>query len=127
MQYLDHMINLFCNINPYFLFQDSNKSLQERYTAAQRENASLTMELSELRRQLNSRAEGKSDEGEDVNQLKEEIRMLKEENEKRFQNSEQYQRMKNMMLGKSEQIRELRQRLEKYEPQDMRGDGKDDL
>lgn len=75
---------------------------------------------------MNSRAESKRDGDDDVDRLKEEIRVLKEENEKRFQNSDQYLRMKNMMLGKNDQIRELRQRLEKYEPQDMLGDGKED-
>ena len=50
----------------------------------------------------------KSNDGDNVGRLEEEIRVLKEENEKRFQNSDQYLRMKNMMLGKSEQIRELK-------------------
>ena len=95
--------------------------------ATQKENAILSRELSDVRSQLNNRAEMKSNNGDNVGRLEEEIRVLKEENEKRFQNSDQYLRMKNMMLGKSEQIRELRKRLEKYEPEDMRGDGKDDL
>ena len=100
--------------------------MQERYVSVQRDNASLSREISDLRSQLNSRAESKRDGDDDVDRLKEEIRVLKEENEKRFQNSDQYLRMKNMMLGKNDQIRELRQRLEKYEPQDMLGDGKED-
>ena len=51
--------------------------------SAQRENANLARELSDLRSQLNSRAESKSNGDEDVGRLKDEIRVLKEENEKR--------------------------------------------
>ena len=73
-------------------------------------NSNLQEEVEALKNKSHSRAESKGD-SDEINDLKREIMRLKEENEKRFQNSDQYLRMKNMMLSKSEKIRDLKYEL----------------
>ena len=92
---------------------DSNRSLQERFNALQIEASNLTKEknimasqIDDLHRRLSSRlGESKSD---DVRELREQIVKLKDELEKKFNNSDQYQKMKTMMLSKSDKIRDLK-------------------
>ena len=72
-----------------------------------KKNSNLQEEVEALKNKSHSRAESKGD-SDEINDLKREIMRLKEENEKRFQNSDQYQRMKNMMLSKSDKIRDLK-------------------
>jgi 50S ribosomal subunit-associated GTPase HflX len=88
--------------------------LQERFNALQIEASNLTKEknimasqIDDLHRRLSSRlGESKSDD--DVRELREQIVKLKDELEKKFNNSDQYQKMKTMMLSKSDKIRELK-------------------
>ena len=75
-----------------------------------KKNSNLQEEVEALKNKSHSRAESKGD-SDEINDLKREIMRLKEENEKRFQNSDQYLRMKNMMLSKSEKIRDLKYEL----------------
>jgi len=123
----------------------TNQQLQERFNALQsqtseilKEKSKLAREVSELRSELRMRdlevAQAK-DSSENKNEidpelqreidaLKGELSEAKEENTKRLNESKQFSQMRKIINTKSDQIRELRQKLAKYE-RDADGDIED--
>ncbi len=86
-------------------------------------NARLQAEVSSLRERLlraekNSRSLAESKYSEDVHskELERALEEAKEENSKRVAETSQFQQMRKMMQAQSSKIRELRKRLQKYEP-----------
>jgi len=74
-----------------------------------REKIAMANEIADLKRvasQSGHSSESKA--GDEIRELKVEIARLNEELERKFQNTDQYQRMKTMMLSKGDKIRELR-------------------
>eukprot|EP00605_Chrysophyceae_sp_TOSAG23-4_P000033 GSChrysophyteH1.ASY1.ANO1.34.1 assembled CDS len=92
--------------------KELNKKLQE-------DNAALTRKLALARR---SKAEGKESE----EALEEALREAKEENDKRVRDTNQFMTMKKLMQSQAATIRDLRSRLQQYEPDDMADCKEDD-
>ena len=57
---------------------------------------------------LQSGRASESKSGDEMRELREELKRVNEELDKKFQNTDQYQRMKAMMLAKGDKVRELR-------------------
>mmetsp|Transcript_4408 Transcript_4408/g.6074 ORF Transcript_4408/g.6074 Transcript_4408/m.6074 type:complete len:286 (-) Transcript_4408:436-1293(-) len=124
----------------------TNQQLQERFNALQAQTSEILKEKSALARQvteLNSKIrmmeienEGRESEAKEIAQakneidpelqqeidaLKGELSEAKEENAKKLNESKQYAQMRKIINTKSEQIKELRQRLAMYEQDDVEG------
>ena len=57
-----------------------------------------------------------------VEHLEDDLREAREENEKRVQDTTQFTQMKKLMQTQSSNIKDLRRRLQKYEPSDAKDD-----
>jgi FtsZ-binding cell division protein ZapB len=104
-------------------------------------NRRLQAEVTELRRRLDAAAsrptaaaasESKSSGGDESRELKETIRSLqraleeaREENNKRVSETSQFQQMRKLMQNQSTKLRDLRRRLERYEPDAAKEDDDD--
>lgn len=108
-------------------FRDEAKAMREATARLEETNASLTAEVQTLRQRLsqlerNSYSLAESKESEALRarmQVKETERALeeaKEEANKRVSETAQFQQMKKLMQSQSAKIRDLRKRLQKYEP-----------
>ncbi len=84
--------------------EEMNKKLQE-------DNAALVRKLAIVRR---SKAEGKESE----EALEDALREAKEENDKRVRETNQFMTMKKLMQSQAATIKDLRNRLQAYEPDD---------
>jgi hypothetical protein len=98
--------------------KEAQDNLEEENGKLREEVAALTRKLAIARR---SKAEGKESE----EALEEALREAKEENDKRVRDTNQFLTMKKLMQSQASNIRELRRRLEQYEPSDT-ADSKDD-
>jgi predicted transcriptional regulator len=65
---------------------------------------------------------GESDMAEKMRKLERQLEEAREENNKRVSDTAQFQQMKKMMQTQSSKIRELRRRLERYEPDSIKED-----
>lgn len=124
--------------------EESNKQLQARFNTLQadatklaREKAALQNELSDLRRHLeiaernNQDFESSVKGGNDtlqrkIQRLEDELDEERETNQKRVAETPQFLQMKKMMQSQNEKIRELRRRLERYEPDNSKEEEDDD-
>lgn len=96
--------------------EDSYRSLQESHSALQndmsklsREKSAMANEIADLKMALlQSGRASESKSGDEIRELREELKRVNEELDKKFQNTDQYQRMKAMMLAKGDKVRELR-------------------
>lgn len=118
----------------------SNRTLQERFTTLQndstrlqREKNTLASEVAELRKKLDdyernessSRAAiGKSseDSSSQVLRLQRQLEEAREEANKKVQDTTQFRQMREMMQSQSTKLRDLRKRLQRYEPDDAKDD-----
>lgn len=117
----------------------ANKTLSDRFTMMQteasrlnKENSALKNDLSDLQQRL-GRVESSAKRSDDskvdssqVRRLEEELRRLKEESTKRVADSSQFQQMKDLMKSQTFKIKDLRRRLQRYEPDDDGKAGSDD-
>eukprot|EP01034_Spumella_vulgaris_P021674 gene21674-27715_t len=110
-------------------FKDEAKAMREESSRLEDTNNRLQAEVNLLKHKLTmaerQEAEGKRREDhEDKAQLREleaALEEAKEENSKRVAETSQFQQMRKLMQSQNTKIRDLRQRLDKYEP-----DAKDD-
>lgn len=115
--------------------ESSNKELQERMTIAQQrtsqaqnETTSLMREKKELLGQLsrlqvrldasNSASSDSKESEDEKRRLAEQLDIATEENAKRVGETAQFQQMKKLMQTQAGKIRDLRKRLQRYEPDD---------
>jgi hypothetical protein len=98
--------------------KEAQDNLEEENGKLREEVAALTRKLAIARR---SKAEGKESE----EALEEALREAKEENDKRVRDTNQFLTMKKLMQSQASNLRELRRRLEQYEPSDA-ADSKDE-
>lgn len=105
--------------------KDANEALEEL-------NKKLTEEISELTRKLAIQRRANKDssrlaEGKEASEeaLEEALREAKEENDKRVRDTNQFLTMKKLMQSQAANIRDLKRRLEQYEPDDV-ADSKDE-
>jgi len=89
--------------------KEAMETLEELNKKLQEDNNNLTRKLAISRR---NKAEGKESE----EALEEALREAKEENDKRVRDTNQFVTMKKLMQSQSTTIRELRKKLEQYEP-----------
>ena len=97
----------------------------------------LTRRVSSMDRQLanekyeNSASEGKrnddrqDNENQKIKKLENDLKISEEENNRRISDTSQYKQMRQMMQSQSGKIRDLRRRLERYEPDTMKEDDED--
>lgn len=86
--------------------------LKRRLNAAEQHSSSI----SESKMQDDMSSQGK------VRRLERELEEAKEENERRVADTPQFQQMRRMMQSQSQKLRDLRRRLEKYEPDAVKED-----
>lgn len=92
----------------------------------------LNYKLSQMDRQLKDKnriSEGKQQDefnneknSEKINNLEELLIVAREENNKRVSETSQYQQMKKLMQTQSSNIKDLRRKLERYEPDNTKDD-----
>ena len=97
----------------------------------------MTRRITSMDRQLatekfeNSASEGKRNddrhdsENQKIKKLENDLRNSEEENNRRISDTSQFKQMKQLMQSQSGKIRELRRRLERYEPDNMKEDDDD--
>ena len=119
--------------------ENNNKQLQERYQIAQdrasqaqteatkllKEKKLLTEQLSKLQVKIDSLDSDAKDSGEvnrKLQMLEGELESAHEENAKRVNETAQFQQMKKLMQSQSAKIKDLRRRLQRYEPDDCKGE-----
>lgn len=119
-------------------FRDEAKAMRDEQGRLEDTNARLQAEVHSLRqrlaqsdRSMQNAAESKSqDESGTRNQLRSLERALeeaKEENNKRVNETSQFQQMRKLMQSQSAKIRDLRRRLERYEPDSVKEDDSEDM
>ncbi len=110
--------------------RDGQGRLEETNARLQAEVNSLRQRLSQSDRSLQNAAESKSnDEHSTRSQLRDLERALeeaKEENSKRVNETSQFVQMRKLMQNQSATIRDLRRRLERYEPDSVKEDDGED-
>ena len=99
------------------LLKEQIQSSEELNKRLQEENSDLARKLAIARR---SAGEGKQSE----EALEEALAEAKEENEKRVRDTNQFKQMQRIMQKQAADIRELRKRLQAYEPDDADADEK---
>eukprot|EP01038_Epipyxis_sp_PR26KG_P009452 gene9452-12736_t len=98
--------------------RDATGRLEETNARLQAEVASLRKRLQTAERKNESIAEGKSEDVAMMRELEYALEGAKEENTKRVAETTQFQQMRKLMQSQSEKIRDLRMRLQRYEPDD---------
>lgn len=111
---------------------------QERATAAQGETSRLMREKKELLERLSAlqstidghmSADSKEMETneyrERINRMEDELQAAQGENTKRVNETTQFLQMKKLMQSQAVKIKDLRRKLQKYEPDDCKGDDDD--
>lgn len=112
--------------------EESNRQLQAQVSALNRRILNAERAARDAQSSASaSLAEGKYNEessGEQIRRLERLLEEAKEENNKRVSETAQFQQMRKMMQSQSSKIRDLRRRLERYEPDaaDSKGDDMDD-
>ena len=93
------------------ILKDKVEAAEELSQRLQDENAELVRKLAIARR-----SGGESKQGEEM--LADALAEAKEENEKRVRDTNQFKQMKKLMQTQAQNIKELRKRLQQYEPDD---------
>ena len=111
--------------------RDGQGRLEETNARLQSEVNSLRQRLAQVDRSMQNIAESKTQEDSNSrNQLRSLERSLeeaKEENNKRINETSQFQQMRKLMQSQSAKIRDLRRRLERYEPDSVKEDDGEDF
>lgn len=104
-------------------FKDEAKAMREESQRLEDTNNRLQAEVNLLKHKLamseRSNAESKRDDASEratLRRLEQALEEAKEENSKRVSETSQFQQMRKLMQSQSTKIRDLRKRLEKYEP-----------
>eukprot|EP00602_Paraphysomonas_sp_CaronLab_P004072 CAMPEP_0185021446 /NCGR_PEP_ID=MMETSP1103-20130426/4130_1 /TAXON_ID=36769 /ORGANISM="Paraphysomonas bandaiensis, Strain Caron Lab Isolate" /LENGTH=264 /DNA_ID=CAMNT_0027552971 /DNA_START=99 /DNA_END=893 /DNA_ORIENTATION=- len=121
--------------------EESNRMLHQRFSNVQndasmllREKTALQNEVADLKRRLaaaergnESNAKGGADGflQERIERLEEELSLERESNQKRVADTPQFQQMRKMMQSQNQKIRDLRRRLDRYEPDNTKEDDDD--
>jgi len=110
-------------------FRDESQRLEDAKARLQAEVSSLRDRLKRAERSFQDLAESKTQdeylEKEKERELQRALDEAKEENTKRVSDTTQFQQMRKLMQSQAAKIRDLRRRLEKYEPDAVKED--DDL
>lgn len=117
-------------------FRDESKMMKEEAarledtnSRLQNEMQTLRLRLASLERQSRDLAESKSSEADAARNrnrsLESALEEAKEENAKRVGETTQFQQMRKMMQSQAAKIRDLRQRLQRYEPDACKEDDDD--
>ena len=98
--------------------KDETRILKDKLDAAEELNKRLQDENAELVRKLAiaRRAGGESKQSEEM--LADALAEAKEENERRVRDTNQFKQMKKLMQTQAQNIKDLRRRLQQYEPDD---------
>ena len=105
--------------------RDEASKLEETNTRLQAEVISLRERLSRAEKSNRNLAESKHNEDVHAKDLERALEEAKEENSKRVAETSQFQQMRKMMQSQSAKIRDLRKRLQKYEPDACKEDDDD--
>lgn len=119
-------------------FRDESKAMREQTNRLEETNARLQAEVNSLRQRLGQAdytlqtvAESKHTDDEAdrlaMRDLTRSLEEAKEENNKRIAETSQFQQMRKLMQSQSAKIRDLRKRLERYEPDSVKEDDGDDF
>ena len=108
-------------------FRDEAKAMRDQSDRLEGANAKMQAEVDRLRQQLmvaernlrnaaESKSSGDADMEGNMRDLERSLEEAKEENNKRINETSQFQQMRKLMQSQSANIRDLRKRLQKYEP-----------
>lgn len=92
--------------------QDSNKNLATEVQELRSRLYAAEMKL----RSVNADAKGAREENERLHGLEQALSDAKEESNRKLSESTQFQQMRKMMQSQASKIRDLKRRLERYEP-----------
>lgn len=110
--------------------REETNRLEETNTRLQAEVNSLRQRLSQADGRLASVAESKSDDSAAdraaMRNLERSLEDAKEENNKRINETSQFVQMRKLMQSQSAKLRDLRKRLERYEPDSVKEDDGED-
>eukprot|EP01039_Chlorochromonas_danica_P002428 gene2428-2661_t len=113
-------------------FKDEAKAMRDETNRLEETNQRLQNEVNALKQRLRSldssyaAAESKSAaESQHANDLERALEEAKEQNAKRVADTTQFQQMRRMMQAQSAKIRDLRKRLQLYEPEAVKEDDDD--
>jgi DNA anti-recombination protein RmuC len=119
-------------------FRDEAKAMRDEQGRLEDTNARLQAEVNSLRQRLvqtdrslqnaaESKSQGDSSSRAQLRDLERSLEEAKEENNKRVNETSQFQQMRKLMQSQSAKIRDLRRRLERYEPDSVKADDGDDI
>lgn len=110
--------------------REETSRLEDTNAKLQAEVNSLRLRLAAADRSVHIMAESKSQEESagksNLRHLESALEDAKEESNKRVSETAQFQQMRKLMQSQSAKIRDLRRRLERYEPDSVKEDGDDD-
>ena len=111
--------------------RDETGRLEDTNARLQAEVNSLRQRLIQVDQNLQNAAESKSQNDYYSNNqllnLEKSLEEAKEENNKRINETSQFQQMRKLMQSQSAKIRDLRKRLERYEPDSVKEDDGEDF
>lgn len=96
--------------------REEREKLEETNRRLVGEVAFLKDRLRQVDKQFSSMAESKSREEGNSREMEKALEEAKEENAKRVSETAQFQQMRKLMQSQSMKIRDLRKRLQRYEP-----------
>jgi chromosome segregation ATPase len=106
--------------------REETARLEDTNARLQSEVNSLRSRLSQADRSLLTAAESKAQDDvmgrRELQNLERSLEEAKEENNKRIAETSQFQQMRKLMQSQSAKIRDLRRRLERYEPDSVKED-----
>ena len=119
-------------------FRDESKAMREETSRLEDTNNRLQAEVNSLRQRLSqtdrslqhaaeSKNEADSNGRNTLRTLERSLEEAKEENNKRISETSQFVQMRKLMQSQSAKIRDLRKRLEKYEPDSVKEDDGEDF
>jgi predicted nuclease with TOPRIM domain len=98
------------------MMRDETSRLEETNKRLQTEVTMLRDRLRQVDKQYSSLSESKTRDEHGSRELEKQLEEAKEENAKRISETTQFQQMRKLMQSQSSKIRDLRKRLQKYEP-----------
>ena len=111
--------------------RDETARMEDTNNRLQAEVNSLRQRLAAAERSLTTAAESKHQEDSmgknNTRNLERSLEEAKEENNKRIAETSQFQQMRKLMQSQSAKLRDLRKRLEKYEPDSVKEDDGEDI
>ena len=105
--------------------EDTNRRLRDEVDALNRRLVTMERQLLDERARSSKPAVSESKMADDgsadrIRRLEEDLKEAREENNKRVSETSQFQQMRNMMQSQASKIRELRRRLDRYEPDSLK-------